>query len=139
MATAVLSPEATYGCPACGHGVAEMGAVCPGCGATLGLERCVVEVWRGYTTASFIARIGDELVAESPSFRSRGKQAPAETPAAQSALEALTAALLETGWSAAPDNGGPAWFELAFDRLVAIAPDEAAEVEIEEPAEELAA
>ena len=122
MATALHSSDTAYACPACGDAVAEIGAACADCGATLGIERCVVEVWRGYTTATFIARTADELVAESSSFRCRGKHGPAESPAAQSALEVLTAALVDSGWSAAPDDGGPAWFELAFGRLVAISP-----------------
>src|SRR3954465_1911836 len=127
--------RAAGGCasPACGDRVAGLGDACHGCGATLGLERSVVEVWRGYTTATFIARSGDELVAESPSFRCRGKQIPAESPAAQSALEALTSELAELGWSAAADDGGPAWYELAFDRLAAVDAVEAEEVVVDEP------
>jgi hypothetical protein len=138
VATALHSPDSAYACPACGDAVAEIGAVCPGCGSSLGIERCVVEVWRGYTTATFIARTADELVAESPSFRCRGRHAPADNPTSQSALSALTSALLASGWSAAPDDGGPDWFELAFGRLVATPPaDELPELD-EEPAEPVA-
>src|SRR4051794_37361836 len=118
MATALVSSDAGYACPTCGEGVAELGDACSGCGATLGLERAVVEVWRGYTTATFIARTADALVAESGSFRCRGKNGPPESPAAQAALTALTTQLAELGWSAAADDGGPAWYELAYDHLV---------------------
>jgi len=133
MATALVSSAAGYACPACGGRVADLGDACHGCGATLGLERSVIEVWRGYMTATFVARSGDEFVAESPSFRCRGKQLPAESPAAQSALEALASELAELGWSAAADDGGPAWYELAFDRLTAVEVVVAEEVVEEEP------
>src|SRR3954471_15613374 len=134
VATALVSSDAGYACPACGDAVAHVGDACGNCGATLIVERCIVEVWRGYTTATFIARNGDELVAESPSFRSRGKGGPAESPASQSALEALTSELAELGWSAAADDGGPGWYELAFDRLAAVDAVEADDmIEEEEP------
>jgi hypothetical protein len=132
MATSLVGSDAAHACPACGDTVAGLGDACDGCGATLGLERSVVEVWRGYTTGTFIARTGEELVAESPSFRCRGRNGPAENEAAHSALAALTTELAGLGWSAAPDDGGPAWYELAFDRLVAIAPVELAEIEMDE-------
>src|SRR4051794_882042 len=141
MATALVGSDAGYACPACGERVAELEDACDSCGSELGVERSVVEVWRGYTTATFIARTADELVAESPSFRCRGKNGPAESPAAQSALAALATQLGELGWSAAPDDGGRAWYELAFDRLVALAPVEFAEIEDDdytEPAEPVA-
>src|SRR3954452_9825845 len=134
MATALVSSAAGYACPACGGRVADLGDACHGCGATLGLERSVIEVWRGYMMRTFVARSGEEFVAESPSFCCRGKQLPAESPAAQSALEALTSELAELGWSAAADDGGPGWYELAFDRLAAVDAVEA-EDEIEEDAE----
>src|SRR3954468_10783449 len=132
VATALVSSDAGYACPACGDAVAHVGDACGNCGATLIVERCVVEVWRGYTTATFIARTAEELVAESPSFRCRGKQGPAESPAAQSALEALTSKLAELGWSAAAEDGGAAWYELAFDHLAAIDDVDAEDVTEEE-------
>src|SRR3954471_6826074 len=84
VAAALVSSAAGYACPACGGRVADLGDACHGCGGKLGLGRSGVEVWRGYTTATFIARSGDEFVAESPSFRCRRKGGPAASPAAQS-------------------------------------------------------
>jgi hypothetical protein len=136
MATALVSSEG-YACPACGGGVPEIGAVCLVCGSTLEIERCLIELWRGYTTASFIARTEDELVAESPSFRSRGRQAPAQSDATTEALSALTSELVLTGWSAAPDDGGDNWFDLAFLRLIAVPAIEVQESEVE-PSEPVA-
>jgi hypothetical protein len=80
---------------------------------------CEIVFWRGYRKARFYACTLDhagELVAlaESPAFRSPGKDIPDRADGAVEAHEALTELLLSDGWQLA--RRGPGWYQATFSR-----------------------
>lgn len=101
--------------------------VCRSCGASVtprvsgmrmatALETCRVERWRGYVTSSFYA-ISDAgvVLAESPSFRWRRKQAPPDRGRIRAAWDALVAELAADGWEPTEASGSD-WYRARFTR-----------------------
>src|SRR3954465_14298872 len=84
----------------------------------LRVETCRIDVWRGYLTSSFIARIVDGRDAgsgaeTSSSFRWRSGRPP-DTEEARLAHYELLSRLKDAGWS--PNGGGGEWFEAELGR-----------------------
>lgn len=80
---------------------------------------CQVVFWRGYRKARFYACIFDDAgeplaLAESPAFRSPGKDVPERTEASVAAHDGLTALLLADGWELV--RKGPGWYQATFRR-----------------------
>jgi len=79
------------------------------------LDVCSISWWRGYMTSTFYAATEDgEVVAESPSFRWRGRTAPPADEAARAAHDSLVESLEDAGWTSA-GIAGP-WFATRFTR-----------------------
>lgn len=80
---------------------------------------CEIVFWRGYRKARFYACVFDEAgeplaLAESPEFRSPGKDFPDQTDATVAAHDALTESLLAEGWELV--RRGPGWYQAKFRR-----------------------
>jgi len=91
------------------------------------VETCRVELWRGYVTSSFVARVvdGPELGAvldTSSSFRWRGSRTP-DTEEARLAHHELVSRLKAGGWS--PSGDGTQWYETELARPTLVPPAEA--------------
>ena len=105
----------------------------------LSVETCQIELWRGYVTSSFVARLieGAEpgaAVDTSTSFRWRSSQPP-DTEEAKLAHYELVSRLKAAGWS--PGNEGGEWYEteLARPTLVPPRPPESGADDAEQPPE----
>ena len=82
-------------------------------------EVCEIAFWRGYVTGSFYARVFDDdgepvAIAQSPSFRHRGKAEPEATDKVVAAYQALRTQLERAGWEYMSD--GASWFATVFRR-----------------------
>jgi hypothetical protein len=85
-------------------------------------EICAVAIWHGYVKSRFYAGLtsGEQgieyALAESEPIRLRGNGTPERTPAAERALEALVAKLVDSGWEVEPPANDDSWHALRFRR-----------------------
>ena len=85
-------------------------------------EICAIAIWHGYVKSRFYAGLtsGEQgieyALAESEPIRLRGNGTPERTPAAERALEALVAKLVDSGWEVEPPGNGDSWHELRLRR-----------------------
>jgi hypothetical protein len=84
----------------------------------LSVETCRIALWRGYSTASFIARVTEgaekgAVVETSSSFRWRGSK-PRDLEEARLAHYELVSLLKNAGWS--PNGEGAEWYETELAR-----------------------
>jgi hypothetical protein len=83
---------------------------------------CQIVYWRGYRKSAFYARAFDKegyevALAESPVFKTRGKDGPDRTDdEAIAAHQALVAQLTSDGWELA--GGGSTWFDQTLRRRI---------------------
>jgi hypothetical protein len=80
---------------------------------------CEIVFWRGYRKARFYACVFDQAgerlaLAESPEFRSPGKDFPDQTESTVAAHDRLTEQLLAEGWELL--RKGPGWYQAKFRR-----------------------
>ena len=78
---------------------------------------CEIVFWRGYRKARFYACVFDDggkplALAESPEFRSSGKDFPDQTESTVAAHDRLTEQLLAEGWELI--RKGPGWYQATF-------------------------
>jgi hypothetical protein len=104
----------------------------------LQVETCSIELWRGYLTASFIARVaeGEEagaVVESSSSFRWRSSHPP-DTEEAKLAHYEILALLKASGWS--PRGEGGQWYETELARPTLVPPRPAPAQVVPAPVEE---
>jgi Domain of unknown function (DUF4115) len=84
------------------------------------VETCAIELWRGYTSATFVAIAGGTTpLYESRSFKHRGRNMPAAEGAARAAYDEVVAALELEGWARAEEPPA-AWCNGQFTRTVLV-------------------
>jgi hypothetical protein len=91
--------------------------------ATPSTRTCEIQWWRGYVMSEFFALEtnddgAERVLASSPSFRWRKRDAPIETPEAAAALWALVNHLQKEGWTLA--GRGESWFNLRLESKEAL-------------------
>jgi hypothetical protein len=92
----------------------------------LSVETCRIDLWRGYVTSSFVARVTDgpeagAVIETSSSFRWRGSK-PRDMEEARLAHYELVSLLKNEGWS--PSGDGAEWYATELARPTRVPPRE---------------
>jgi hypothetical protein len=94
-------------------------------------ELCEVRWWRGYVRSRFYAEVeapeGYSILAESPMFRWRGQDPPAQEGEVAAAHDALVGELMRLGWvidEPGPDDEPALWYEIRLRRAADAAEEE---------------